>query len=312
MSAVLEVSDLSVTLDGARIVSDIGFKVRRGEVLGIIGESGSGKTITALSLLGLQPDAAQVKGQVLLEGQDLLALDERELGAKRGRDAGVIFQDSAGNFNPVRSIGSAIQGSITRHRPAEQASARAQAIDALRAVGIGSPEIRIDSYPHQLSGGQRQRAMIALAMINRPRLLIADEPTTALDATVQAQIIALLKEHAGDAALVLITHDFGVAAEMCDRILVLYHGRIVEEAALDALLAGQARHPYTAALLALIPRFDRAHRPQPIPGAPPAATARIEGCSFRPRCARATERCIERPPLETTTGGRFACWHPLS
>jgi len=313
MTAILDVTGLSVTFpDGSVAVDDVAFGLEAGAVLGIVGESGSGKTLTALSLMGLQPDTASAAGQVRLSGDDLLTLGEGGLAALRGRAVAMIFQDSANNFNPVHPIGAPIIESIRRHQGAGEAEARGKAIEALRSVGIGSPEIRIDNFPHEFSGGQRQRAMIALALANSPALLIADEPTTALDATVQAQILDLLKQRARESAMILITHDFGVAAEMCDRILVMYHGRIVEEASTAALMSGGARHPYTGALLDLVPRFDRAHRPPPIPGSPPSAAERIEGCAFRPRCSRADDHCFVRPPLTVEMGSRFACWNPLS
>lgn len=312
---VLDVENLSV-LHGpddqgaAPIVSDVSLRLRRGEILGLVGESGSGKSLTALGVIGLLPKGLRRTGRVDLLGRDLLGLSERQLESVRGAQVSMVFQDPMTGLNPVRKVGSVLVEAARRHRRCSRADARELAIDGLAAVGIPSPRERFSAYPHQLSGGLRQRVMTALALINSPSVILADEPTTALDATVQAQIMRLLKEKTRDAGLVLITHDLGVGAELCDRIAVMYSGRIVEEAPVAELLAAP-RHPYTVALLAAAPTFDRSRSLVGIPGLPPSAFDRPAGCPFHPRCPRALPSCAaERPPLAERAGTRLACWNP--
>ncbi len=263
MSALLSIQGLSVELQGPygrfRAVESLSFEIAAGEALGIVGESGSGKTMTSLAIMGLLPRGARAAGSVSLDGRDLMDSRPRDWNALRGREIGMVFQDPMSSFNPVRTIGSLIVESIRRHQGLGSGAARAAAIEALRSAGVPQPEARIDAYPHQLSGGLRQRAMIALALANAPKLLIADEPTTALDATVQAQILDLLKARREGRATILITHNLGVAAELCQRILVMRRGACVEQGSARQVLA-DPRHDYTRALIAAVPRFaDAAH-----------------------------------------------------
>jgi oligopeptide/dipeptide ABC transporter ATP-binding protein len=314
---VLEVAGLDVTgerRDGhVAIVRDVSFSLQRGEILGLVGESGSGKTMTALALLRLIPPALRQSGSIILDGTDLAMLPERELRDVRGRDVSMIFQDPTTALNPVRTIGSSLTEVLARHTQLPRRAARGRVLEMMRAVGIPSPEARYRAYPHQLSGGLRQRAMIAMALLNRPSVIVADEPTTALDTTIQAQILDLLRSRLSDAALLLITHDLGVAAESCDRIAVMYAGRIVETGPTTELLEAP-RHHYTAGLLAAAPRFDpdRA-RLTAIPGQPPHPRSVGAGCAFAPRCTAATEMCATtHPPLALDqTGRHLACWHPI-
>jgi oligopeptide/dipeptide ABC transporter ATP-binding protein len=317
-TVALEVEDLNVDGSGrggdVRLVCDVSFTLRRGEVLGLVGESGSGKTMTALALLRLIPTSLRQTGAVRLDGRDLGTLTEEEMRAVRGRDISMIFQDPNTALNPVRTIGSSLREVVRRHTDLDRRAARQRVLELLRAVGIPSPEARYAAYPHQLSGGLCQRAVIAMALLNRPAVIVADEPTTALDTTIQAQILDLLRARLSDAALLLITHDLGVAAELCDRVAVMYAGRIVEMAPTVELLAAP-RHHYTAGLLAAAPRFDpRRRRLTAIPGQPPNPRAVGAGCAFAPRCPAATAECVEtRPPLATgeRQDWRLACWHPL-
>jgi oligopeptide/dipeptide ABC transporter ATP-binding protein len=313
----LAVEDLRIEFplpDGRRaaVVDGVSLSVETGHVLGLVGESGSGKSMIALAALGLVPAPGRVTaGRVVVAGRDLARLSERELRAVRGREVGIVFQDPMTGLNPVRRVGSLLVESLRRHSGIGEAEARARALDALKAVGIPAAESRLDAYPHQLSGGLRQRVTIALALVNRPRVILADEPTTALDATIQAQILDLLRARVADAAAVLITHDLGVAATICDRIAVIYAGRIVETGPAARVLS-RPRHPYTAGLLAAAPRFDFARRPLvPIPGQPPRPGVLPAGCAFAPRCPRAAERCrTDRPPPPSADGSTVACWFP--
>lgn len=311
---VLDVAGLSVVASdhegSTEIVDGLSFSLRKGERLGLVGESGSGKSLTALGLIGLLPPGLHRAGRISLLGRDLVPLTEAQLAKTRGKQIAMIFQDPMTGLNPVRTIGSLLTEALRRHKDCGRSQARELVIDSLKAVGIPSPRERFSAYPHQLSGGLRQRVMTALALINSPSVIIADEPTTALDTTVQAQIMALLREKTHDAALLLITHDLGVAAELCDRIAVMYCGRIVEEAAAEQILAAP-RHPYTAALLAAAPTFDRSRTLEAIPGAPPSPFARPPGCPFEPRCSRAQPGCAQTMPELTTRGSvRLACWNP--
>ncbi|PWR18265.1 ABC transporter ATP-binding protein [Zavarzinia compransoris] len=309
-AAALDIRGLSVRIGRSTLVDGISLSLAPQETLGIVGESGSGKTLTALAVMGLLPAAVRAEGSIRLGDADLLGLPERGLNRLRGRRIAMVFQDSASSLNPVRTIGAQLAESIRRHQKTSRRAARGIAAEALGAAGIPAPAALLDAYPHQLSGGLRQRAMIALALANDPEVLIADEPTTALDATVQLQVLALLKQHARRAATVLITHDFGVAAEVCDRIAVMYHGRIVEIGPTEAILR-RPRHPYAAALVDLVPRLDGPARLIPIPGAPPPADQAIAGCAFAARCGRASAACAAAPLALGAPDHAFACWNPL-
>jgi len=319
---LLEVEGLKThffTRDGVvRAVDGVSFSVRAGETLAIVGESGCGKSVTSLSILRLiaSPPGRTVGGSIRFEGRDLLGLSEPEMRQVRGNEISMIFQEPMTSLNPVLTIGRQIAESLVLHRGLSRAAAHARAVEMLALVNIPEPARRVREYPHQMSGGMRQRVMIAMALACSPKLLIADEPTTALDVTIQAQILDLmrgLKEKTG-AAIVLITHDLGVVAEMAQRVVVMYAGRKVEEAPVDALFA-QPRHPYTQGLLRSIPRLGATaggarNRLEEIRGMVPSMREAIPGCVFAPRCAYATERCrIEYPPLEEKAAGHtVACW----
>ncbi|QWF84942.1 ABC transporter ATP-binding protein [Amycolatopsis sp. CA-230715] len=296
-------------------VNDLSLAVRRGEILGIVGESGSGKSVTATSVLGLvrEPPGRTVAGSIRFRGQDLRSLRPRELREIRGGPVGMIFQDPMTTLNPVLTIGTQIAEAIRLHHPGTpKRAALARARELLALVGVPDPAARIRQYPHEFSGGMRQRAMIAMAIANDPALIIADEPTTALDVTIQAQVLGLLKTAQAEtgAATILITHDLGVVAELADRVAVMYAGRIVETATVFELFA-QPRHPYTLGLLASLPRLDLpADELRPIPGSPPDMTDPPRGCAFHPRCPLARDRCrTERPALAVLDGGRQSACH---
>ncbi len=297
-----------------KAVDDISFSLKRGETLGLVGESGCGKSVTSLSIMRLvpSPPGKIAGGQVKLAGRDLLTLSQAEMRAVRGGDIAMIFQEPMTSLNPVQPIGQQIAEAILLHRDASQAEARARAIELLRLVRIPSPEQRVDDYPHHLSGGMRQRVMIAMALACDPQVLIADEPTTALDVTIQAQILDLLRElrERLGMAIILITHDLGVVAAIADRVAVMYAGRIVEEAPVNALF-GDPQHPYTLGLLGSIPgAAGDDEELTAIEGVVPSPYAQPEGCRFNPRCPFAIERCRrEIPPLaEAKPGHRVACW----
>jgi peptide/nickel transport system ATP-binding protein len=300
-----------------RAVDDVSFHVRRGETLAIVGESGCGKSVTALSIMRLVPDppGRVVGGSVMLEGTDLLGLDEAEMRKVRGNRISMIFQEPMTSLNPVMRIGDQITEAVRLHRPISAREAWKQAIDMLRLVRIPEPERRAQEYPHQMSGGMRQRAMIAMALACRPALLIADEPTTALDVTIQAQILALivdLQTRLGT-GLILITHDLGVVAQTAQRVIVMYAGRKVEEATVEDLF-DHPRHPYTRGLMASMPAVigldaDNDAPLTEIPGMVPSLTNLPTGCAFAPRCRLAVERCrAEYPPLQDFDGHLAACW----
>jgi peptide/nickel transport system permease protein len=313
---LLEIEHLDVTFDtpGGEVaaVRDAGLVIRPGETVGIVGESGSGKSSTALALLDLVPppgrsDAASIRW----EGREIGA---GELRAMRGSDVTMIFQDPMTSLNPLVPVGRQVGEMLTQHRGMSAAQARERTVELFELVGIPSPRRRLKQFPHQLSGGLRQRVMIAIALASEPKLLVADEPTTALDATIQAQIldmVADLQRRLGIAVLV-ITHDLGVVARICDRVIVMYGGRVVEEAAVNDLFA-RPHHRYTQALLEAVPRVDHHGGALPtIPGRPPGRLEDLPGCPFAPRCAHATEECQTMPPTtEPTPGRRFACWHPV-
>jgi oligopeptide/dipeptide ABC transporter ATP-binding protein len=311
---LLSVEGLGVAMGGVPVLEDVSFAIAPGETLGLVGESGCGKSVTALSIMRLlpEPPARIASGRIVFDSTDLLDLDAERLRSIRGDRIAMIFQEPMTSLNPVFTIGDQIGESLIVHRGASRAAARAEAARLLDLVGIPAAASRLDRYPHELSGGQRQRAMIAIALACKPRLLIADEPTTALDVTVQAQIldlIARLRRELGMAVL-LITHDLGVVAEFCDRVAVMYAGRIVEEAPATALFAAPG-HRYTEALLRSMPAANAPGRDLPsIPGSVPPPAARGAGCVFAPRCGFATPRCrAELPPL-CAPPHRLRCWHP--
>jgi peptide/nickel transport system ATP-binding protein len=301
-----------------RAVDDVSFSVRRGETLAIVGESGCGKSVSALSIMRLVPDPPGriVGGSVKLEGTDLLGLDEAQMRQVRGNRISMIFQEPMTSLNPVMRIGDQITEAVRLHRDMTRRQAWEQAVEMLRLVRIPEPARRALEYPHQLSGGMRQRAMIAMALACRPALLIADEPTTALDVTIQAQILALvldLQQELG-MGLILITHDLGVVAQTAQRVIVMYAGRKVEEADVETLFA-DPRHPYTRGLMASIPAVPSFQgkadaRLTEIPGTVPSLISLPEGCAFAPRCSLAIARCREAyPPLQDWGGGHWAaCW----
>jgi peptide/nickel transport system ATP-binding protein len=305
--ALLSVSDLRVgfVTEGGRLqaVDGVSFELAPGEVLAIVGESGSGKSVTAQTLIGLtRSPNSRIEGSVRLRGTELIDADDEELRKVRGAQIGMVFQDPMTSFNPVYRIGAQIIEAIRAHRPqTSKAQGRERAIELLDSVGIPNAAQRIDDYPHEFSGGMRQRAMIAMALALEPDLLIADEPTTALDVTVQAQILALLARlnRERNLATILITHDLGVVAEVADRVLVTYGGRVVERGTLDEIFY-DPQHPYTWGLLGSLTRMDR-DRPERLPqisGAPPSLLDLPQGCSFRPRCPHEFGRCSQLPGLE--------------
>ncbi|HWI96082.1 MAG TPA: ABC transporter ATP-binding protein [Solirubrobacterales bacterium] len=304
---LLSVDDLRVgfVTEGGRLqaVDGVSFELAPGEVLAIVGESGSGKSVTAQTLIGLtRSPNARIEGSVRLRGTELIDADDEELRKVRGAQIGMVFQDPMTSFNPVYRIGAQITEAIRAHRPqTSKSQGRERAIELLDSVGIPNAAQRIDDYPHEFSGGMRQRAMIAMALALEPDLLIADEPTTALDVTVQAQILALLARlnRERNLATILITHDLGVVAEVADRVLVMYGGRVVERGTLDEIFY-DPQHPYTWGLLGSLTRMDR-DRPERLPqisGAPPSLLDLPQGCSFRPRCPHEFSRCSELPGLE--------------
>ena len=303
--SLLEVRDLRTEIrrghDVVRPVDGISFDVAAGETVGLVGESGCGKSMTGMSIMGLLPAGGRVaSGSIRLGGRELTSLTEAEMRKVRGGDVGVVFQDPMTSLNPTMTIGKQIAEAVRLHTKASKAKAMRRAEEVLGLVGMPRPSTRLDDYPHQLSGGMRQRVMIALALSCEPRLLIADEPTTALDVTIQAQIIALLDDLRGElGSVVLITHDLGVVAEIADRVLVMYAGMLVEQGERDAIFY-DPQHPYTWGLLGSIPRLDRppGGRLPSIAGAPPSLIQRPEGCAFRPRCPHAFDRCGALPALE--------------
>jgi oligopeptide/dipeptide ABC transporter ATP-binding protein len=317
---LLAVEGLSVSFaaDEGRVavVEDVSFAVPAGGTVGLVGESGCGKSVTAMTIMRLLsiPPARIEAGAVRLGGTDLLTLPEDAMRRVRGDRIGMIFQEPMTSLNPTFSVGFQIAEVLKLHRGLSTAAAREAAVDILRQVGVGAAERRVAQYPHQLSGGLRQRVMIAMALVCRPALLIADEPTTALDVTIQAQILELLRRLRREMgmAILMITHDLGVVAEFCDEVVVMYAGRVVERAAVAALFA-RPRHPYTAGLLAATPRLaPRGGKLPTIPGMVPPPGSRGNACSFAERCPRVLPRCrAERPPLAAISGGHeAACWNP--
>ncbi len=317
MSALLSVRDLRTSFDTptgtARAVDGVSFDLLPGETLGLVGESGSGKTVTALSLLRLLPDSARIDpaSGVHYGGHNLLQLGPGTLRAIRGAEIAMIFQEPTTSLNPVLTVGTQIVETVRAHRSVSTRDARRRAIELLDLVGIPDPAQRVRDYPHQLSGGMQQRVMIAMALSCEPKILIADEPTTALDVTIQAQILELLAELTDrfGMAMLLITHDLAAVAEVADRVAVMYGGQIVELAP-TASLFRRPQHPYTEALLRALPRVDRPVARLPVvPGAVPAATAWPAGCRFHPRCPAAWDRCTATaPPLLGADRTRVRCW----
>ncbi|MDP1899021.1 MAG: ABC transporter ATP-binding protein [Rubrivivax sp.] len=330
---LLRVDDLKThfhTRDGVvRAVDGVSFDVMPGETLAIVGESGCGKSVTAMSILRLlpMPPARMAGGRIEFDGRNLLELSEPEMREVRGNLISMIFQEPMTSLNPVLTIGQQVAEVLVLHRGLTRREALAQAVEGLRKVQISEPERRVKQYPHELSGGMRQRVMIAMALACGPRLLIADEPTTALDVTIQAQILELMRKLGAEtgASIILITHDLGVVAEMAQRVIVMYAGRKVEEAGVEALFA-HPRHPYTRGLLGSMPHLSRGAEvedadddtPPPrlveIPGMVPSLKEAMAGCLFAPRCPNASERChSEVPPMRSHgPGHQAACWHPIA
>ena len=320
-AVVLRVNNLSVDFDvkgkSANILSQVSFSLKRGETLGVIGESGCGKSMTALALLRMvpSPPGRISDGQVILDDVDLLTVSKKRINDIRGKEISMIFQEPMTSLNPVYSVGNQLIETIRRHKDISPADAQEEAIELLRLVQIPAPERRINEYPHQLSGGMRQRIMIAMALVCDPKVLIADEPTTALDVTVQAQIFDLLKEiqERNGTSIILITHDFGAVTEMADRVIVMYAGYKIEEGTLDEI-RNDAFHPYTQGLLRSMPEIKTDptgfREPLPeIPGSVPDLVNRQPGCPFGPRCAHAMAKCHTMPPSFALDGGRSVmCW----
>ncbi|MGG5817853.1 ABC transporter ATP-binding protein [Falsiroseomonas sp. HW251] len=296
--SLLSVADLAVSFGPTRVLEAVSFDIAEGEVLGVVGESGSGKSMTALAIMGLLPMHGTAAGRIVFEGRDLLTLPEREMQRLRGERVAMIFQEPTSSLNPVFTIGEQIAEVLRRHRGMDRRSAHREAVALLKLVEIAAAERRVDEYPHQLSGGMRQRAMIAIALACRPKLLIADEPTTALDATVQAGILDLLRGLRRELgmAVLLITHDLGVVSEICERVVVMYAGRVAETGP-AAIILERPAHPYARALLAAIPRLEGPIGDLPaIPGVVPAPFDFPAGCRFAPRCAYAQPACEAGPP----------------
>ena len=309
---LLSVRDLSVTFQAksvVRAVRGVSYDLAVGEQVGLVGESGSGKSAGALALVRLLPDYAAVSGTVTLDSADLMELTERELGAVRGDQVGIVYQDPFSSLNPVLTIGKQLTEVLRKHQGIGARAAHRGAVRLLATVGVPNPDERISDYPHQFSGGMRQRSVIAMAVAPRPALLIADEPTTALDVTVQAQILELLQDLTSDhgTTMLLITHDLGVVAGVTQRVMVMYAGRIVEASTTEDVFM-RASHPYTVALHRSLPRIDvRQERLVTIEGQPPDPSRPIEGCPFAPRCSSRIDRCyVEDPPLMTIPTARHA------
>ncbi len=323
MGAILEIQNLKTsffTSNGeVQAVRGVSFAVEQGEILGVVGESGSGKSVTAMSILRLLADTAKIKeGQVLFQGEDLTTLTKKEMRSIRGKDIAMVFQDPMSSLNPLISVGKQVSEMIQIHEPSLSKEARkARVLELFAQVRIPEPEKRYRSFPHQFSGGMRQRVMIAMALANRPKLLLADEPTTALDVTIQDQILKQLRTLQGEygTSIVFITHDLGVVAELCHRVVVMYGGLVMEEGAIDDIFASPL-HPYTLGLMASMPDMtqDRNQRLNSIPGSPPDMTNPPPGCPFAPRCAYARQVCVQQCPDYVTlpNGHRAMCWllHP--
>jgi len=321
MTPIIEIKHLKTrffTTDGVvKAVNDVSYSMENGEILGVVGESGCGKSVHALSIMQLIPDPPGkiTNGEIIFEGRDLLKLSEKEMRKVRGRDIAMIFQDPMTSLNPVYTVGYQIVEALRLHNDMTKAEARKRAGELLALVGIPGAEERLDDYPHQFSGGMRQRAMIAMGLSCEPKLLIADEPTTALDVTIQAQIVDLVKKLQAELgmAIMWITHDLGVVAEMADRINVMYAGAIIETGKIRNIYK-KTKHPYTMGLLGSLPRLDDPPGSEltAVPGLPPDLLALPKGCAFAARCAYRTEKCLaEKPPLVEIDGRdhAVACWH---
>ncbi|MGR3417079.1 ABC transporter ATP-binding protein [Paracoccus sp. (in: a-proteobacteria)] len=311
----LTAEGLSVEIGGARVVDDVSFIVRPGRVMALVGESGCGKSLTAYAILGLLPPAARLAGgRIRLGDTELLALSNRSLRHIRGREIAIIFQEPSASLDPLTTIGSQVAEAYRLHHDVGRAEAMAKARDMLADVGISDPDRRLHQYPFELSGGMCQRVMISIALINSPKVLVADEPTTALDVTIQAQILDLMKKLVAEhhTSIVFITHDMGVVADIADEVAVMYAGRIAEIAPVQALFSSP-RHPYSALLLASVPRLDAAAKAElpTIEGTVPTAEEFGPGCRFADRCPLADQQCrTEQPPLfDCGTGHHAACWH---
>lgn len=314
---LLTVEDLKVSFDTRdgenQAVRGVSLHIDKGETLGIVGESGSGKSVTAKAVMGLiQPPGRIKEGKIVFAGKDLVRLSEKEWRGLRGNRIAMVFQDPMTSLNPVKKIGAQLTEVIRRHRGLSQSEAAKEAVELLRQVGINEPERRVNQYPHEFSGGMRQRVMIAMALSCRPELLIADEPTTALDVTIQAQILELLKKlkEQSSMSVVLITHDLGVVAQVCSRVAVMYGGMIMEEGSVEDIFY-RPKHPYTQGLLRSVPQRQGGSRERlvPIEGSPPDLLDPPSGCPFRDRCPHAMPKCAELPPhFEVGPGHRAMCW----
>ncbi len=314
--SVIDVRNLKVEFPGRRgtvtALSDVSLSIRPGEILGVVGESGAGKSMTGLAIQGLLENPGRIaEGEIWLGSRRIDKLDDRAMESIRGREIGAIFQDPLTSLNPLFTVGAQLLETIRQHLPLSKKEARGRAVQLLKDVGIPSPEDRVDHYPHQFSGGMRQRVVIALALAASPKLIIADEPTTALDVSIQAQIISLLRRLCKEkqTAVMLVTHDMGVIAEAADRVAVLYAGRLIEVGPVEQVLHAP-KHPYTQGLMASIPSLGaRVERLNQIDGAMPRLDAIPPGCAFNPRCGFAGPRCLrERPELETQGDSASACW----
>ena len=321
--ALLSVQDLHIrfaTEDGpVHAVNGVSFDLAPGEILALVGESGCGKSVTAMSVPGLLAPTATIEGRILLEGRDLLRLSQKELRSVRGKEVSFVFQEPMSSLNPAFTVGKQIREVLQRHEGLSKKAAHARAVELLRLVRIPAPERRVDEYPHQLSGGMRQRVMIAIAVACGPKVLVADEPTTALDVTIQAGVLDILRGLRDElgTAIILITHDLGVVADLADRVVVMYAGRPVEQAEVHELFA-HPQHPYTNGLLGAVPHREQGvelvagRRLREIPGLVPSLRSDPDECVFAPRCPRSTEVCVSRrPPFEPTRPHHpAACFHP--
>lgn len=319
MAPILEIKDLVTRFTTKRgmltAVDGVSLSVNEGETLGIVGESGCGKSVTALSILQLLPKplAHIAEGEILFKEQDLVTAGEKTIRNIRGNQISMIFQEPMTSLNPVYKVGFQIMEPLKKHRGMSQAAAKQEAISLLELVGIPEPASRVNDYPHQLSGGMRQRVMIAMALACHPALMIADEPTTALDVTIQAQILELMKRLQQEIgmAMLLITHDLGVVAETCQKVVVMYAGKIVESAGVDALFA-RPSHPYTKGLFNSLPKSGETGKLSTIPGAVPSLLNLPKGCAFQERCSHTSEQCKSQPPWQEVAAGHgVRCWHPL-
>src|SRR5699024_10432358 len=323
MSKVLEVNDLHVSFQTykgeVKAVRGVDFTINKGEFVAIVGESGCGKTVTSETIMGLLPTPPGFikQGEIIFQGEDLVKKSNREMNAIRGRDIGMIFQDPMTSLNPTMKIGEQIAEGLRNHHKLNKAEAKERALEVLKLVGISNPEARLEQYPHQFSGGMRQRVMIAIALASEPALLIADEPTTALDVTIQAQILSLMKDlqERLETSTILITHDLGVVAEVCDKVIVMYAGKVVETGTVDEVFY-DPQHPYTKGLLESVPRLDQQEELIPIHGTPPELLHPPKGCSFADRCKYAMNVCLEHDAEleDISSTQRVACWlqHPFA